>query len=149
MQEPEPQAPGLNSEDEVKVEEKEEEDGRHAARRSSCAASQDLCEISLQASQSWQLSMDEPDAGEASSAADTAALRGVHLHTRGMPGPDKEKKEEDSDNMFNEILQATADLDHEHRAWQVNVADSLEKERVEKRKPQSPSRKRRGRCTRT
>ncbi|CAM2107623.1 unnamed protein product [Caretta caretta] len=38
--------------------------------------------------------------------------------------------------MFSEILQAIAASDHEHRAWRMNIADSLEKERVERRKAQ-------------
>ncbi|KAH1168745.1 hypothetical protein KIL84_013335 [Mauremys mutica] len=42
--------------------------------------------------------------------------------------------------MFNEILQGRAASDHKHRAWRMNTGDSLEKEKVERRKVQEKER---------
>ncbi|CAM2114431.1 unnamed protein product [Caretta caretta] len=53
-----------------------------------------------------------------------------------MPEPDKEEKEMTRDDMFNVILSVSTTQDHEQRAWRVNTADSLEKERVDRRKVQ-------------
>ncbi|KAH1175395.1 hypothetical protein KIL84_008269 [Mauremys mutica] len=48
----------------------------------------------------------------------------------------RKRKKGTRDDTFSEILQASAASDHEHRAWRMNVADSLEKEKVERRKAQ-------------
>ncbi|XP_048722942.1 casein kinase I isoform X4 [Caretta caretta] len=56
------------------------------------------------------------------------------LHTLRMPESDKEEKEEDSDDMFSKILQVSAASGCQQRTWRMNIADSLEKERAERRK---------------
>ncbi|CAM2097303.1 unnamed protein product [Caretta caretta] len=44
------------------------------------------------------------------------------------------RKKRTRDDMFQEILQASAAMDNEHRAYRMNTEDNLEKERVERRK---------------
>ncbi|CAM5120479.1 unnamed protein product [Eretmochelys imbricata] len=48
----------------------------------------------------------------------------------------RRRKKRTWDDMFNEILHACAASDCEQRAWRVNIADSMEKERAERRKSQ-------------
>ncbi|CAM4689580.1 unnamed protein product [Lepidochelys kempii] len=50
----------------------------------------------------------------------------------------RRRKKRTWDDMFNEILHASAASDCEQRAWRVNIADSMEKERAERRKCCSP-----------
>ncbi|CAM2114024.1 unnamed protein product [Caretta caretta] len=48
----------------------------------------------------------------------------------------RRRKKRTQDDVFSEILQASAASDHEQRAWKVNTGDSLDKERVDRRKAQ-------------
>ncbi|EMP28486.1 hypothetical protein UY3_14420 [Chelonia mydas] len=67
-------------------------------------------------------------------------LEGFTVHTRRMPETDEEKtKEEDLDDMYSEILQAS---DCEQRAWRVNIADIMETEKVDTKNGQELERKR-------
>ncbi|CAM4566995.1 unnamed protein product [Lepidochelys olivacea] len=50
----------------------------------------------------------------------------------------RRRKKRTWDDMFNEILHASAASDCEQRAWRVNIADSMEKERAERRKCSPP-----------
>ncbi|CAM2096781.1 unnamed protein product [Caretta caretta] len=58
--------------------------------------------------------------------------------TCGIPKTDKKEEKRIWDDIFSEILQASAASDSEQRAWKVNLADGLEKERTNRRKSQQP-----------
>ncbi|XP_043379372.1 epithelial membrane protein 2 isoform X2 [Chelonia mydas] len=78
------------------------------------------------------------------SAAATAALRGSPSTPAERLRADEEK-ERTLDDMFKEILLASAASDCAQRAWRLNIADSLEKERVDRRKAQDAHQERRQR----
>ncbi|CAM2117572.1 unnamed protein product [Caretta caretta] len=56
-----------------------------------------------------------------------------------MPDPSEEKEEDMG--AFRDILQASAALDWEQRAWRVNTVDSMEREIADRRKTQESERK--------
>ncbi|XP_074831320.1 uncharacterized protein LOC142000727 [Natator depressus] len=83
-------------------------------------------------------SMGKSSAGEGTSAA--AALR-VFLSTPAECLTQiRRRKKRTWDDVFTELLQASAALDFEHRDCRMNIGDSLEKERVERRKVQEKER---------
>ncbi|CAM2100851.1 unnamed protein product [Caretta caretta] len=90
-----------------------------------------------QPSQSQQLSLGKPDSGEGTSTAAIAAFRVSPSTPVERLSQIRRKKKRTQEDTFNEILQASVALDNEHRAWRTN---SLEKNRVERRKAQEKER---------
>ncbi|CAM2098569.1 unnamed protein product [Caretta caretta] len=52
-----------------------------------------------------------------------------------MPEPDTEEEKRTKDDVFQDILQASAASENEHRAWRMTLTGNLEKDGVERRKP--------------
>ncbi|EMP40454.1 Thyrotropin-releasing hormone-degrading ectoenzyme [Chelonia mydas] len=52
----------------------------------------------------------------------------------------KRRKKRTRENLFSEILQASAASDSEQRSWKVNIADSIERGRMDRRKAQDSER---------
>ncbi|XP_024061951.1 uncharacterized protein LOC112110955 [Terrapene carolina triunguis] len=127
FKEPESQMPAVN---------REEENGRQVTRGSWYTASQDLFLTPLQSSQFTS---------QAQSAA-IAACKVSPFTPTDHPSQIRRRKKRTWDDKFSEILKASATLDREHRACRVNIAGSLEKERVDRRKKGSgvPTRKAEG-----
>ncbi|CAM2112165.1 unnamed protein product [Caretta caretta] len=69
-----------------------------------------------------------------SSSADTATFRVSPSTPVERLSQVRRRKKRTWDDRFNEILHANTASNREHRAWKINIADSLEKERVEKSK---------------
>ncbi|XP_044873872.1 small integral membrane protein 14 isoform X1 [Mauremys mutica] len=127
------QTPAMNGEEEKMDKEEEEKYGGHVTGGSTYAMSQDLVLTPPQYTQSQQSSTGEPDAGEETLAAATAALRVSPSTPHGMSDPDRKRKKTTRDAMFSEFLQASTASDHGQRAWRMNTADYMEKKRVVRR----------------
>ncbi|EMP29894.1 hypothetical protein UY3_12994 [Chelonia mydas] len=69
-------------------------------------------------------------------SAAVAALKGLLYTPMEHLSQERRRKKMTWDDMFSEILQASAATDHEQRAWRVNIANSLEKEREDRSKTQ-------------
>lgn len=61
----------------------------------------------------------------ASLAAAKFDLAGLSIHTSGAAHPDKKEKEEEKEDMFQEILPASGALDTEQRAWRMILEDRI------------------------
>ncbi|XP_044840354.1 uncharacterized protein LOC123346996 [Mauremys mutica] len=122
---PETLTPGMNS-----VEEEEVEDG-NMQWGSSYAMSQDLFETPLQ---SWQSSMGKPDAGKGILAAAVVAWKGSLSTPVEHLSQIRRTKKRTQNDIFCEILQASVAPDPEQRAWQMNIAECMERERVNRPK---------------
>ncbi|XP_067420165.1 uncharacterized protein [Emydura macquarii macquarii] len=52
----------------------------------------------------------------------------------------RRRRKRTEDDMFQEILKASADLNTKHRAWSITLADSMARDRAERRKAQEKER---------
>ncbi|KAM9142332.1 uncharacterized protein ACDP82_006705 [Pangshura tecta] len=127
------QTPAMNSEEEKVDKEEEEKYGGHVTRGSTYAMSQDPVLTPAQSTRSQQSSTGEPDAGEETLAAVTAALRVSPSTPHRMSDPDQKRKKMTRDAMFWGILQVSTASDHGQRTWRMNTADYMEKKRVIRR----------------
>ncbi|XP_044842218.1 vesicle-associated membrane protein-associated protein B/C isoform X3 [Mauremys mutica] len=116
----------MNSKEKVVVDEEEDDCGRQLTGESSCAASQNLFMTPLQSSQYRQLS----------TAAATASFWTSPSTPTEHSSQIRRRKKRTQDDTFSKILQANAASDCEHRAWRMNMAASLEKERIERKEAQ-------------
>ncbi|XP_034618820.1 uncharacterized protein LOC117873489 isoform X2 [Trachemys scripta elegans] len=114
FKEPESQTPAVNRE--------KEENGRQVTRGSWYTASQGLFLTPLQSSQFT------------SQAQSAIAACKVSPFTPTEHPSQMRRKKRTWDDKFSEILKASATLNHEHWACRMNIAGSLEKQRVERRK---------------
>ncbi|EMP32187.1 hypothetical protein UY3_10676 [Chelonia mydas] len=69
-----------------------------------------------------------------SAAAVAKALRGAPSTPGEHLSPIKRRKKRTRDDVFSEILQASAASDHDQRIWRMNIANYMEKERADGRK---------------
>ncbi|CAM2096255.1 unnamed protein product [Caretta caretta] len=50
---------------------------------------------------------------------------GLSIHTSGVAHPDKKEKEEEKEDMFQEILPVSGALDTEQTAWRMILGDRI------------------------
>ncbi|EMP32888.1 Exocyst complex component 3-like protein 2 [Chelonia mydas] len=118
-EEPKSHGPAMNSEEEKMDKEAEEEYGGQMTRGSSCTVQNEFCYVQHRYR-----------------AADIAAFKVSPSTPTEHLSQIKRRKKRTGDDTFQDVLQASAAFDRAHRAWRMTTAESLEKERVERRKAQ-------------